>query len=139
MAPTPQATSISRSFCGQGLFVSSPLLLPLSPAVSLSQTPAPPLPAAPLPRADRGHWRKGLGGWKEGEVIWLESQISGCQTLYLQQQAAVSSLPLPGPQLSPCTTQPLPSWTGLTHPPQGFYPEACPLKENPYRKAGFSQ
>lgn len=40
------ATSISRRLCGQGLFVSSPLLLPLSPAAGPESAPSPPPPPA---------------------------------------------------------------------------------------------
>lgn len=111
------ATSISRRLCGQGLFVSSPLLLPLSPAAGPESAPSPPLPPA---RRDIGETegngrKKRVSGWNLRSLdprrwTWRRERLSPtclmhpCPSSWQANPSFTSTPPRSGP---------LPSWKGL--------------------------
>lgn len=98
------------------------------------------------PQPGRGYWRKG-GASKEEEVVRLESQLSGSQTL---PGEGGSSLPSDSDIPTPLPSKRLPvlpihrpnlglshPWKGLIGSSQGLLPRgASPPQENPSREAG---
>lgn len=137
--PPPQATSISRSLCGQGLFVSSPLLLPLSPAAGPESAPSPPLPSPVAGILGEGGGqdggRKRRSGWN---LRSLDARLHTWRRRPSNLPHAPPRLFLAGGPSSALHHAGCP-WKGLRLlqglPPRG----ASPPKGNPYGRPDSSQ